>query len=203
MTQIKICGLTTIRDIEAVNRWNPDYIGFVFAKSRRKVTLEQANSLKERLNPDISAVGVFVNEKIKTIVDLVNAGTIHMVQLHGDETQKYIKELKTYMNCPIIKAISVQSSEDIIRSEELTSEYLLLDSYQKEQYGGNGITFDHSLIPDLKKPYFLAGGLNINNISNAIKSNQPYGVDISSGVETNGIKDESKIKEIIELIRSS
>lgn len=203
MTQIKICGLTRIQDIEAVNRQKPDYIGFVFAKSRRQVTARQAKNLKEKLHSGIKVVGVFVNEEVQRITLIVNAGIVDVVQLHGNETEEYIRELKRYINCPIIKAVSVQSSKDITNAESLSSEYLLLDSYQKEQYGGNGITFDHALIPNLKKPYFLAGGLNRNNIMKAIECNQPYGVDISSGVEIDGIKNESKIKEIIELIRNS
>lgn len=203
MTQIKICGLTRIQDIEAVNRWKPDYIGFVFAKSKRQITANQARYLKENLHPNIKAVGVFVNEKIDSLVQMVNTDIIHMVQLHGDETEEYIKELKHHISCPIIKAISVQSRESILSGEELSSEYLLLDSYQKGQYGGSGITFNHSLIPEIKKPYFLAGGLNRDNICNVIKTYHPYGVDISSGVETEGVKDEYKIREIIEMIRDA
>ena len=202
MTQIKICGLTKIQDMEAVNRWKPDYIGFVFAKSKRQVTSEKAKFLKERLHPDIKSVGVFVNEQIETITQIVNDCIVDIVQLHGDETEEYVKDLRRHIDCPIIKAVSVQSRDDIVYTESLSSDYLLLDSYQKEHYGGSGIAFDHSLIPNLTKPYFLAGGLTRENILNAIKWNQPYGVDISSGVETDDMKDEFKIREIIEIIRN-
>lgn len=201
MTKIKICGLTRLQDIKAVNRWKPDYIGFVFAKSRRQVTPEQAGILKHKLNPDIKAVGVFVNESIETIVSICNAGIIDIVQLHGDETEEYIKDLKQLIKCPIMKAVSVKSSDQIVSAEKLSCDYLLLDTYQKGQHGGSGIAFDHSLIPALEKPYFLAGGLNLENIYEAISNNQPFAVDVSSGVETDGLKDEIKIQKIIEIIR--
>lgn len=203
MTQIKICGLTRIEDIKTVNRWKPDYIGFVFAKSHRQITADQAGILKEKLLPEIKSVGVFVNESMESIVNLCNAGIIDIVQLHGDEKEDYMKELKKLVTCPIIKAVSVQSKEQIVCSEKLSCDYLLLDTYQIGNHGGSGISFDHSLIPALEKPHFLAGGLNLSNITEVIQTNHPYGVDISSGVETDGFKDENKIKTIIEMIRNT
>ncbi len=201
MTKIKICGLTRVQDIEAVNRWRPDYIGFVFAKSKRQITSCQANMLKDKLSPDIKAAGVFVNASVQMIVSLFNAGVIEIVQLHGDEDEDYIKELKEALKCPVIKAVSVRSKEQILSAEHLDCDFLLLDTYHKGKRGGSGIAFDHALIPALTKPYFLAGGLNNCSIGRAILDNHPYGVDISSGVETDGVKDERKIKEIIETIR--
>lgn len=201
MTKIKICGLTRFEDISAVNHCMPDYIGFVFAESRRRVTPQQAYLLKKELNPQMKAIGVFTNEKISSIVDLCEAGTIDMIQLHGDETESYIQELKGKTKHPIIKAVRVQCVEQIIMAQSLPCEFLLLDTWQNGQYGGSGKTFDHTLVPKLEKPFFIAGGLQIENIPKAILSCNPYGIDISSGVETDGLKDEKKIKEIVEVVR--
>jgi len=202
MTKIKICGLTRKEDIEAVNRWLPDYTGFVFCQSRRRVTQEQAALLKADLDLRIKAVGVFVNELLPSIVKLCNTGVIDVVQLHGDESEAYIKELKNQISCPVIKAVRVQSTEQVRLAEKLSCDLLLLDTYQKAEYGGSGKTFDHSMIPLLEKRFFLAGGLESSNIAEVIEKYSPYGVDISSGVETDGIKDENKIRQIIQTVRS-
>lgn len=202
MTKIKICGLTRKEDIESVNRWLPDYIGFVFCESRRQVTPEQAGLLKAGLDSRIKAVGVFVNEPVISIVKLCNTGVIDVVQLHGDESEEYIRELKNQIDCPVIKAVRVKSAEQIWQAEKLSCDLLLLDTYQKEQYGGSGKTFDYSMIPFLQKRFFLAGGLENSNIVQAIEKCNPYGVDISSGVETDGLKDENKIRQIIQTVRS-
>lgn len=202
MTKIKICGLTRQEDIESVNRWWPDYIGFVFGASRRQVTAEQATLLKAGLDNQIKAVGVFVNEPLNSIIKLCQNGVIDIVQLHGDENEAYIRILKAQIDCPVIKAVRVQGSEQILRAEELSCDLLLLDACQKEQYGGSGKTFDYALIPILQKQFFLAGGLEISNIAQVIRKCNPYGVDISSGVETDGLKDEGKIRQIIQTVRS-
>lgn len=202
MTKIKICGLTRKEDIESVNRWLPDYIGFVFCESRRQVTPEQAGLLKAGLDSRIKAVGVFVNEPVISIVKLCNTGVIDVVQLHGDESEEYIRELKNQIDCPVIKAVRVKSAEQIWQAEKLSCDLLLLDTYQKEQYGGSGKTFDYSMIPFLQKRFFLAGGLENSNIAQAIEKCNPYGVDISSGLETDGLKDENKIRQIIQTVRS-
>lgn len=201
MSKIKICGLSRLCDIDFVNRYKPDYIGFVFAKSKRQVTDEQAKALKARLDTGISAVGVFVNDNIEHIEFLCKSGIIDIVQLHGDEDERYIKKLKSCVQNPVIKAVRVQSSEDISAAEQLSCDMLLLDTYTKGMYGGSGSTFDHTLIPPLKKPFFVAGGLNPDNIYSVCNCGY-YGLDISSGVETDGFKDENKIKQIIEMIRS-
>lgn len=205
MTQIKICGLTSREDIEAVNLYQPDYVGFVFAPSRRQVSIEKAHFLKDLLDLNIKAVGVFVNEPISSIIKLVNEGVIDVIQLHGDETGAYINELKQVITCPIFKAVRVQTQEQILKAEKTDCDMLLFDYYNEKdkQYGGSGKTFDYSLIPQLQKPFFIAGGLNNINIKQAILQYKPFGVDISSGVETNGIKDEEKIKEIIKTIRQT
>lgn len=200
MTKIKICGCKRLQDIELVNKYLPDYIGFVFANSKRKIEDAVAMELKAALSNQIKAVGVFVNEPIEHIVDLCKKQVIDVVQLHGDETKEYITKLKGLVEQPIIKAIRVQSSEQVQLAESLPCEYLLLDTYIKDAYGGSGVSFDWSMIPHLSKPYFLAGGLNSENIKRAIHECRPYCVDISSGVELDGYKDEGKIREIMRQI---
>jgi phosphoribosylanthranilate isomerase len=202
MTKIKICGLSRPADIEVVNEVLPDYIGFVFAKSRRQISSEAALELKRLLNPDIQAVGVFVNEDIEQIIKLCKTNTIDIIQLHGDEDETYINQLRTSISNKIIKVVRVQSITDIEGASHTISDYLLFDAYKKEQYGGSGETFDWSLLSQLEKPYFLAGGIQNSNVLQAIDQVHPYGVDISSGVETDGIKDAAKIKEIVARIRS-
>ena len=199
--KIKICGLRRKEDITYVNECLPDYIGFVFAPSRRRVTKEQALGLKQILSPKIKAVGVFVNEKPEIIIDLVKSGVIDVIQLHGDETQKDICKLKKETQVPIIKAVRVKNAEDIKSADTLSSDYLLFDSYQKDSYGGTGISFSWDMIPDdLQHPYFLAGGLNESNIEYALRI-PAFGYDISGGVETEGVKDYEKIKKIMSMIR--
>lgn len=200
-TKVKICGLRREKDILLVNDCKPDYIGFVFAKSKRQVSGETAAKLKQLLNPDIQAVGVFVNASIEEIAELCEKHIIDEVQLHGDEDQDYILELKKYVKNPIIKAVRVKNTEQILEAEKLPCDMLLLDTYTKGQYGGSGTTFDYELIPKLRKPYFLAGGLTIENVTQAIMCCKPYAVDVSSGVETDGWKDAEKVRSLIEKVR--
>ncbi|KAF1084369.1 N-(5'-phosphoribosyl)anthranilate isomerase [Sporotomaculum syntrophicum] len=202
MTKIKICGLTRREDIEAVNRWLPEYVGFVFARSRRQVTPEQAALLKAGLDARVQAVGVFVNAPVASIAELCYTGVIDVVQLHGDESEAYIKELKEQINCPVIKAVRVRNAEQVLQAEQLSCDMLLLDTYQKDEYGGSGKTFDYALVPDLQKRFWLAGGLENSNLARAIEQCRPYGVDLSSGVETDGLKDEDKIRQVIKTVRS-
>ena len=202
MTKIKICGLSRPLDIEFVNEAHPDYIGFVFAKSKRQINREQARQLKTMLNTDIQAVGVFVNEDIDNIIYLCNHNIIDIVQLHGDEDKYYISQLKKSVSKPIIKAARVKSADDIHAAERLGTEYLLLDAYKEGQYGGSGDAFDWTMISDVKQPYFLAGGIHSENIMDAIMRVNPYAIDVSSGVETDGVKDRTKIIDIITKVRS-
>lgn len=191
--KIKICGLSRECDIDFVNEACPDYIGFVFAKSRRKVSAEQAQLLKMRLDKKIISVGVFVNQEIDFITELVNKGIIDMVQLHGSEDNDYIHRLKEKAVCKIIKALNPENNPDY------DVDYLLFDNGT----GGTGKAFDwHQIKEAYGKPFFLAGGLNIDNIDQAIKIVDPYAVDISSGVETDGYKDKDKIIEIVRRIRN-
>ena len=198
--KIKICGLTRPEDIAAVNAAMPDYIGFVFADSRRRVTPEDAAELKKKLDPGIKAVGVFVNADPSEIVHLCKSGVIDVVQLHGDEDADYIAALKRDVDCPIIKAIRVQSAQQLKAADSLPCDYLLLDTYHKNAYGGTGTAFDYTLIPPLNKPFFIAGGINADNINDAA-SVKPFCLDVSSGAETNGGKDAMKISQIVTIAR--
>ncbi|WP_295594171.1 phosphoribosylanthranilate isomerase [uncultured Methanobrevibacter sp.] len=196
MAKIKICGLKRLEDIEIVNKYKPDYIGFVFADSKRKVTSDLAFKMKKNLDSSIKSVGVFVDEDIDVIIKLYDEGIIDIAQLHGLENEEYIKKLKQKSNykLEIINAIEMSDEKDLKEYDNSLADYLLLDSGK-----GSGKTFDWRLIrKDLKKEFFLAGGLNSKNISKAIEEFNPYAVDLSSSVETDGYKDELKIKEVME-----
>ena len=199
--KIKICGLKTIEDIQMANRLKPDFVGFVFAGKKRKVTSGQAAEMKKHLLPEIKSVGVFVNEEEDRIIELVQNGVLDHIQLHGDEDAPYILRLKERTGKPIIKAIRVRKQEDILKARKLPCEYLLFDTYKADEYGGSGQTFRWDLIPKLEKPYFLAGGLSSENISEALKWCRPWAVDVSSSVETDGRKDESKVRRFIEALK--
>ena len=199
MHKIKICGIRRFEDIEIINKYLPDYIGFVFADSKRKVTHEAAQKLKDNLNSDIISVGVFVDASPDEILTLFNSNIIEIAQLHGSENEEYILNLKEKTNgkLKIIKAIEMSNECDLSEYDNSDADYLLLDSGK-----GSGKTFDWNLIQkNLKKDYFLAGGLNISNISDAINQFNPYAIDLSSGVEVDGFKDEDKIRQIMEVIR--
>ena len=199
MVKIKICGLRRFEDIEIVNKYKPDYIGFVFADTKRYVSHELAYKLKQKLDPDIISVGVFVDEDKEKILKLFKNKTIKVAQLHGNESEEYIVELKkkTDYGLIIIKAIEMSEDTDLLDYDSSHADYLLLDSGK-----GSGKTFDWNLIKkDLKKDIFLAGGLNSENVNQAIGEFNPYAIDLSSSLEVNGFKDETKIKEIMELIK--
>jgi phosphoribosylanthranilate isomerase len=195
MTKIKICGLFRTEDIDFVNEAKPDYIGFVFAKSHRQVSKETAQKLKSKLDKNILSVGVFVNEDINKAAEIANADIIDLVQLHGDEDDNYIKELKKLCNKKIIKAVKVKTGEDIIRWRNCQADWLMFDAGM-----GEGKTFDWNLLKSFIRPYFLAGGINENNLEQAMKLN-PYCIDVSSGVETNKVKDKQKILNMTNIIR--
>ena len=199
MAKIKLCGLTRLCDIEAVNEAKPDYIGFVFAKSRRQVTPEQAATLKAALSPDIQSVGVFVDASMKEIAALLQKGIIDIAQLHGRETEEDIQALKQLApETKIIKAIRVESADDIASWQNSNADFLLLDNGA----GGTGKVFDWQQIPEIRKPFFLAGGLHRGNVLAGIHQTNPYAVDISSGIETDGLKDRDKILEIVRMVRN-
>jgi len=176
----------------------PDYIGFVFAKSRRQVSAEWAEAMRPKLRSEIMPVGVFVNEPLANVARLLKDNIIEMAQLHGDENEQYIHELKLLTNKPILKAVRVLSREDIEAAQDTAADFLLLDNGA----GGTGESFDWSLVGQMKKPFFLAGGLKAGNIEQAIAATNPYAVDLSSGVETDGRKDRDKILEIVRRVRN-
>lgn len=182
---IKICGLRRLKDIEYANMLKPDFIGFVFAKSKRQININDALILKEKLDKRIKAVGVFRNDDISLIKEATKNNVIDIIQLHGDEDDNYIKEIKKFTNLPIIKAY---------RDSDLC-EFSLFDNINP----GNGEIFDWKIIKT-NKPFFLAGGININNIDLALRIN-PYCIDVSSGAETDGYKDYNKMQELIKRCR--
>jgi len=198
MIKIKICGLSRLCDIDAVNDAKPEYIGFVFAESRRKVTPQMAIDMREKLDTDIIPVGVFVNEDPGKIVSLVERGIIDVIQLHGSESAEYISRLKTLTDKTVVKAVDVLNEGDAQKWEETPADYLLLDG----KGGGKGKPFNWELIGKLEKPFFLAGGLCPENIGHALEKVKPFAVDVSSGVETDGFKDTVKIKEFIRMVRN-
>ena len=221
MTKIKFCGITREQDIEVINRLKPDYIGFVFAKkSKRYVTKERAAELKAKLDPGIKAVGVFVDEDVNAVAELLNEGIIDVAQLHGNEDEEYIGQLRKltelsvaakfhendekadttelpgYTNCCIIKAFQIKSEADLQAAEKSSADMILLDAGK-----GEGKTFEWKLLKDFKRPYFLAGGLDTDNVTEALKFLNPYGLDVSSGIEKDGLKDEALMEKFISAVR--
>jgi phosphoribosylanthranilate isomerase len=199
MVKIKICGIRRFEDIKIVNKYKPDFIGFVFADSKRKISHGLAGELKDNLSHDIISVGVFVDASQDEILELFDEGIIEIAQLHGHENEQYIKTIKekTDNKLKIINAIEISEDTDLSEYDSSVADYLLLDSGK-----GSGKTFDWRLIrKDLKKEFFLAGGLNSSNISQAIGEFNPYGVDLSSSLETDGFIDENKIRKIMEVVK--
>ena len=198
MTKIKVCGLSRLEDIAAVNRLLPDYAGFVMAESRRRVDVKTAAMLKERLDPRIKAVGVFVNANMADVAEMYRNGVIDLAQLHGDEDGGYIGRLKDKCDCPVIKAVGVGGAPPLFPAG---CDYLLFDTLT-QQRGGAGRTFDWHIIKGYRgPPFFLSGGLTAENAPDAIRLLAPFCADVSSGVETDGIKDMVKIEKFIEAVR--
>ena len=198
-TKIKICGLRRREDILAVNEARPDYCGFIieFPKSFRSVTADKVRELVKDLSPEIKGVGVFVNAPVEFVSGLMNDGTLALAQLHGQEDEAYIRELKKLTDKPIIKVFSVKTSEDIEKALQSPADYILLD----QGSGGTGMTFDWSLIPKIERPFFLAGGIGSENLEQAIREIRPYAVDLSSSVETDKWKDPEKIRNVADIVR--
>ena len=191
MAKIKICGLRRVEDIEYVNTLKPDYIGFILtAGFRRSIDKETAKKLKSLLSNDINAVGVFVNDSKENIDYFLENGIIDTVQLHGDESPSFCKSI----NAPVIKYFSPKSFDKV---NGYDVDYFLFDSGT-----GTGKEFNWENIPKVNKPFFLAGGINKDNINRAINTVNPYCIDLSSAVETNGVKDYKKIKEIMEIMKN-
>jgi len=206
MTKIKICGLSRREDIESVNMVSPDYIGFImgFPKSHRNITIERAKTLRAGLKEEIQVVGVFVDAEISTIVDACAQKVIDIIQLHGREDIRYIERLKAVLasvevQAKIIKAIQVKSKEDLTLIKEVPADMILLDAGM-----GDGKLFSQEqmeLLKSVNRDYFLAGGLNPENVSELLESLHPFGVDVSSGVETEKKKDRKKIRRFVQNVR--
>lgn len=196
--KVKICGLSRPADIEAVNQYQPDYAGFIinFPKSHRNCTPEQVQALHAQLSDSIPAVGVTVNQPLETVAALLEQGVIDIAQLHGQEDEAYICELKRRTGKPVWKAFRIRSADDLDAARASSADMILLDNGY-----GTGETFDWTLVRGIGRPFILAGGLCESNISDAAKM-QPDAMDISSGVETNRVKDPEKIRILIERIRS-
>lgn len=196
MTKIKLCGLRRAEDIEAANLLKPDYIGFVFyKKSKRYISYEEAKILKSMLS--IKAVGVFVDENPKVVADLLEKGIIDLAQLHGNEDEAYIKALRKLTDKSLIKAFQIKTTEELKKAEDSSADMILLDAGT-----GDGVSFDWDILKSFNRPYFLAGGMTPENVSPAIEKLHPYGVDVSSGIETDGFKDLKKMREFVYNVRS-
>lgn len=206
MTKIKICGLKSLIDVSIVNNSQPDYIGFVLAPSKRQIALEQARQLKKQLSSSIQAVGVFVNAPLEQIMEYEKEKIIDVIQLHGDEDSEYIEKLRRMSHLAIIKAFRIQNEESIKNQQKLMEnpmlDGILLDAHSPAGYGGLGTSFEWKLLKGIQRPYFLAGGIGLDNIKEAL-SYKPYAIDVSSKVETDGVKDAEKIAKIVEIVREA
>lgn len=212
MIKVKICGLKTLADVEKVNRQLPDYAGFVFADTKRFVAAEQAFEMKRALDERIKAVGVFVDEPLEHVASLCGRGIIDMVQLHGAESEEYIRELKQKTGVCVIKATRVQTPEQVSALMSHEADYMLFDTYKKGEPGGTGERFpieilERSLEDIISrggsiKPFFLAGGLDCENVADVLGLTNCFAVDVSTGVETGGVKDEEKIRKFIENVKN-
>ena len=193
--KLKFCGIRREEDIIFANQTRPDYIGFIFAPSKRYISPEDAAEISENLNPAIKKVGVFVNETVSGIIHAADTAGLDVIQLHGDENAEFISSLREWTECEIWKAVRVRSSEDILNAEKLGADTLLLDSFSKEAYGGTGKVADWDVIKNtpVGMPFFIAGGLTAENIPEALSTLSPYGLDISGGIETDGCKDLNKM----------
>lgn len=202
MAKVKICGLRREEDVDIVNKLKPDFVGFIFAESKRKISPEKAKQLIEKLDKDIKAVGVFVNEDPAKVNNIASYCGLDVVQLHGEEDPLYCKKIEY----PMWKAIPVKNERSIHKLKNYPLvEGFLLDTYSKEAKGGTGKTFNWDMVKDLHKDYkiILAGGLNPENIRQAIQTVKPYCVDVSSGVEKDGVKDKELVEKLIEEVRST
>ncbi len=196
-TKIKVCGLKSMEDVGIMNEFLPDYCGFIidFPSSHRSITKQVAENLSKELNPRIKTVGVFVNSPVEDVIELLNCGVIQIAQLHGNEDEDYIHEVQLKTNKPVIKAIIVRDEFDVLRGKSSPADFILLDGGK-----GSGDVFDWNLIMDIKRDFFLAGGLGEDNLKKAIQTLHPYGVDLSSSLETDGKKDREKIQRIMKIM---
>lgn len=216
--KVKMCGISKVETIPAVVEAKPDYMGLVFAPSKRQVTVDQAKILVEELhrgyaqkygsdtehdkNDTIKTVGVFVNETVDNLVTIANEANLDAVQLHGDEDETFIQSLKERTNVEVWKAVQIRSAADVEKWIDSSADMLLFDAYHKDERGGTGEVFDWSSLDAFERPFMLAGGIDSTNVARAIRTVRPYGIDISSGIETNGVKDDEKITAFTKIVKS-
>ena len=216
--KVKMCGISKVETIPAVVEAKPDYMGLVFAPSKRQVTVDQAKTLVEELhkqytkrynngaeqsnNDEIKTVGVFVNETLDNLVSIATEANLDVVQLHGDEDEAFIQSLKERTNVEVWKAVQIRSAADAEAWIDSSADMLLFDAYHKDERGGTGEVFDWSCLDEFERPFMLAGGIDSTNVARAIRTVRPYGIDISSGIETDGVKDDEKIKAFTNIVRT-
>ena len=216
--KVKLCGISKVETIPAVLEARPDYMGLVFAPSKRQVTVDLAKILVEELhrgyakkygsdtehdkNDTIKTVGVFVNETVDNLVTIANETNLDAVQLHGDEDEAFIQSLKERTNVEVWKAVQIRSAADVEEWIDSSADMLLFDAYHKDERGGTGEVFDWSSLDAFERPFMLAGGIDSTNVARAIRTVRPYGIDISSGIETNGVKDDEKITAFTKIVKS-
>ena len=216
--KVKMCGISKVETIPAVVEAKPDYMGLVFAPSKRQVTVDQAKILVEELhrgyakkygsdtehdkNDTIKTVGVFVNETVDNLVTIANEANLDVVQLHGDEDEAFIQSLKERTNVEVWKAVQIRRAADAEAWIDSSADMLLFDAYHKDERGGTGDVFDWSCLDTFERPFMLAGGIDSTNVARAIRTVRPYGIDISSGIETNGVKDDEKITAFTKIVNS-
>ena len=238
--KIKMCGISKVETIPAIVDAKPDYMGLVFAPSKRQVTVEQAKTLVDELhkqyektcgevtvskNTDtaqdgqdsqdsqefvpgnsnfekIKTVGVFVNETVENLLKIAEEVNLDVIQLHGDEDESFIQTLKEKSNVEVWKAVQVRSAADAEKWIDSSADMLLFDAYHKDERGGTGEVFDWSSLDEFERPFMLAGGMDSTNVARAIRTVRPYGIDISSGIETEGVKDDEKIKAFTHIVRT-
>ena len=209
--KVKMCGISKIETISAVVEAKPDYMGLVFAPSKRQVTVEQAEILVEELHKQcinhydtkvVKTVGVFVNETLDNLVRIADTANLDAVQLHGDEDEAFIQSLKERTNVEVWKAVQIRSAADVEKWIDSSADMLLFDAYHKDERGGTGEVFDWSSLDAFERPFMLAGGIDSTNVARAIRTVRPYGIDISSGIETNGVKDDEKITAFTKIVKS-
>lgn len=216
--KVKMCGISKVETIPAVVEAKPDYMGLVFAPSKRQVTVDQAKTLVEELhkqytkrynngaeqsnNDEIKTVGIFVNETLDNLVTIATEVNLDAVQLHGDEDEAFIQSLKERTNVEVWKAVQIRSAADAEAWIDSSADMLLFDAYHKDERGGMGEVFDWSCLDEFERPFMLAGGIDSTNVARAIRTVRPYGIDISSGIETEGVKDDEKIKAFTNIVRT-
>lgn len=220
--KVKMCGISKVETIPAVVEAQPDYMGLVFAPSKRQVTVDQAKILVSELHKQyanrynrnviqwsndvvqefIKTVGIFVNETLDNLVTIATEVNLDAVQLHGDEDEAFIQSLKERTNVEVWKAVQIRSAADAEKWIDSSADMLLFDAYHKDERGGTGEVFDWSSLDEFERPFMLAGGIDSTNVARAIRTVRPYGIDISSGIEKEGVKDNEKIKAFTNIVRT-